>query len=52
MARLYDHTVAELMVDAAAEIGYPATRNDVVAWSYTQKLWMRVKRRAAYLPGC
>jgi len=20
--------------------------------SYTQKLWMRVKRRAAYLPGC
>ena len=20
--------------------------------SYTQKLWMRVKRKAAYLPGC
>ena len=20
-------------------------------WSYTQKLWMRVKRKAAYLPG-
>ena len=23
-----------------------------VPWSYTQKLWMRVKRKAAYLPGC
>jgi len=20
--------------------------------SYTQKLWMRVKKKAAYLPGC
>ncbi len=32
MAKLYDRTVAELMVDAAAEVGYPATRNDLVGW--------------------
>jgi hypothetical protein len=27
------------------------TRASEKAWSYTQKLWMRVKRKAAYLPG-
>jgi len=27
-------------------------RAAVVDGSYTQKLWMRVKRKAAYLPGC
>jgi hypothetical protein len=32
MAHPYDRTVAELMVDAAAEVRYPATRNDIVAW--------------------
>ena len=32
MTKLYERTVAELMVDAAAEIQYPATRNDFVAW--------------------
>ena len=32
MAHPYDRTVAELMVDAAAEARYPATRNDIVAW--------------------
>jgi hypothetical protein len=23
-----------------------------LAGSYTQKLWMRLKKKAAYLPGC
>jgi hypothetical protein len=32
MAHLYDRTVAELMEDAAAELHYPASRSDVVAW--------------------
>jgi len=25
---------------------------EAIRESYTQKLWMRVKRKAAYLPGC
>ncbi len=28
-----------------------ASACDATGWSYTQKLWMRVKRKAAYLPG-
>jgi hypothetical protein len=32
MPTLYDRSVAELMVDAAQEITFPATRSDVVAW--------------------
>jgi hypothetical protein len=32
MARLYDRSVADLMVDAAAEMHYPARPGDVVAW--------------------
>ena len=32
MAKLYEHTVAELMVEAAGQIEYPTSRGDVVAW--------------------
>ena len=32
MAHPYDRTVAELMVDAANGLSYPASRADVVAW--------------------
>lgn len=32
MARLYEKSVAELMVEAAAALSYPASRADVVAW--------------------
>jgi hypothetical protein len=28
-----------------------ASSDSPTATSYTQKLWMRVKRKAAYLPG-
>ncbi len=30
----------------------PSTLAVAVRPSYTQELWMRVKGRAAYLPGC
>jgi hypothetical protein len=32
MAHLYERTVAELMEEAGAELQYPASRSDVVAW--------------------
>ena len=32
MANLYDRTVAELMIEAAAEARYPTQRGDLVAW--------------------
>ncbi len=36
------------LADAVAVAGWPGCTG---AGSYTQKLWMRVKRKAAYLPG-
>jgi hypothetical protein len=32
MAKLYDRTVAELMIEAAREAQYPTQRGDLVAW--------------------
>jgi hypothetical protein len=32
MARLYEKSVAELMVEAAAALSYPASRSDVLDW--------------------
>ena len=32
MPKLYEHSVAELMIDAAAQVEYPTSRNDLVAW--------------------
>jgi hypothetical protein len=32
VAKLYEHSVAELMADAAAQVEYPASRSDLVAW--------------------
>jgi hypothetical protein len=51
-------------VQVLRELGWPLSEEEVIerfvgrsdrdteAVSYTRKLWMRVKRKAAYLPGC
>jgi hypothetical protein len=33
MVKLYERSVAELMVEAAAQAEYPTSRADLVAWS-------------------
>ena len=40
-----------IFLEAVRDRPYDAWVGDE-AWRYTQKLWMRVKRKAAYLPGC
>jgi hypothetical protein len=49
--RLEEELWSEQRANAAYE-AWRATARDTLGRSYTQKLWMRVKRKAAYLPGC
>ena len=56
-ASLYTSQSAAARVDARTigRSGLLLSRTDLrsrLGKSYTQKLWMRVKRKAAYLPGC